>query len=86
MSLSHQRSPALDPAGGSVETETLAPPTLSRSMTTVLPYPVILSPVPTKLISVNPVPTLASDVITPDDGFTSVDPIPTPATNRIPSL
>ena len=29
---------------------------LPKSITTVLPYPVTLSPVPTKLISVNPTP------------------------------
>jgi hypothetical protein len=52
-----------------VEIETFTPPPpliLPKSTIIVLPYPVTLNPVPTKLISVNPTPILAAGVIRPD--------------------
>ena len=52
----------------------------------MLPYPVTLKPVPTKLISVKPIPILSTSAITPEYGFTLVDPIPTPDVNNCPCL
>ena len=63
----------------------LAAAILPRSTSTVLPYPVTLKPVPTKLISVNPIPILSTSGISPEYGFTVVDPIPTPDVNNFPS-
>ena len=59
---------------------------LLKSTTRVVPYPVTLSPVPTKLISVNPTPILGS--IIPECGLSPVDPtpIPPPGLNSSPSL
>ena len=69
MLLSHHRLPAdVEIPGGVVEIEMFAPPPLilPKSTMMVLPYPVTLNPVPTKLISVNPTPILASGVMRPD--------------------
>ena len=63
----------------------LAAAILPKSTTTVLPYPVTLSPVPTKLISVKPTTILSISCITPVLVFIYVDPIPTPDVYNCPS-